>query len=218
MACKRWMIAATAVCALAMMAGSAQSAPLGNAATDFWSDAAASSGLKRVAQRLCWTEGGARQCRWVDNARIFRGSRVSGYAAPRAYGYRAARVSRYAPRYAPRRVYGYRAAPAFGYAAPPILAYSAPPVSGDVAPPAYLDSLAPVPAVIAPPVLAYSPAPVYGYAAGPGAYAYQGPRPIVRFYRRLTPAIEYANPDLYPAGTPAWWAVMNRQDRGGQPN
>ena len=218
MACKRWMIAATGVCALAMMAGSAQSAPLGNAATDFGSDAAASSGIKRVAQRLCWTEGGARQCRWVDNARIFRGSRVSGYAAPRAYGYRAARASRYAPRYAPRRVYGYRPAPALGYVTPPVLAYSAPPVSGDVAHSAYVDSLAPVSVGVAPPVFGYSPAPVYGYGPGPGAYAYQTPQPIVRFYRRLTPAIEYANPDLYPAGTPAWWAVMNRQDRGGQPN
>src|SRR5262245_27740495 len=214
MACKRWMIAAAGVCALAMMAGSAQSAPLGIAATDFASDAAASSGLDRIAYRLCWMEGGARQCRWVDNARVYRGSRVSSYAAPRAYGYRAPRVSRYVP----RRVYGYRAAPALGYVAPPVLAYSAPPVSGDVAPPAYLDSLAPVPSAVAPPVFGYSPAPVYGYAAGPGAYAYQAPRPIVRFYRRLTPAIEYANPEVYPVGTPAWWAVMNRQDRGGQPN
>jgi hypothetical protein len=195
MAWKYWMIAATGACAFTMTVGAAQSAPLGSAATDFRSSAAAGTGFERVDYRRTYR----------NRARRAYGYRVSGYAGPRGYGY-PARVSRYA---APR--------PALGYVAPPVFAYSAPPVSGDVAPPAYLDSLAPVPGPIAPPVLAYSPAPVYGYAAGPGAFAYQAPRPIVRFYRRLTPAIEYANPDLYPAGTPAWWAVRNRQDRGGRP-
>ena len=77
MVCKRLIIAATGACAITMMVGGAQAAPFGSAATDFGSAAAVSSGFKRVAYRLCWTEGGARQCRWVDNARIY------GYRAPR---------------------------------------------------------------------------------------------------------------------------------------
>ena len=28
--------------------------------------------------------------------------------------------------------------------------------------------------------------------------------------------MDYANPDEYLTGTPAWWSVMNRQGRGGQ--
>ena len=56
MVCKRLMIAATGACAFTMMVGGAQAAPLGSAATDFGSAAAASSGFKRVAYRLCWTE------------------------------------------------------------------------------------------------------------------------------------------------------------------
>ena len=154
MVCKRLMIAATGACAITMMVGGAQAAPFGSAATDFGSAATASSGFKRVAYRLCWTEGGARQCRWVDNARIYgyRAPRMSGYVAPRQYGYRGPRV------------YGYRAPRVYGYT-----------------------------------------------AAGAGP-------PIVQFYRSVTPPMDYANPNLYPTGTPAWWAVMDRQDRGGQPN
>ena len=186
---KRWMIAATGACALAMMVGGAQSAPLGSAATDFRSSAVAGTGFERVGYR-----------------------RAYGYRARRAYGYRA-RVSRYAAPLA----YRYRAAPAFGYVAPPVFAYSAAPVSGDVAPPAYVDSLAPVlaPPVVAAPVYGYAAAPaaVYGYAAAPTAVYGAGP-PIVR---RLIPAIEYGNPNVYPVGTPAWWSVMNRENRGGQP-
>ena len=134
--------------------------------------------------------------------------RAYRYRAPRAYGYR--RISRYA---APR-AYGYRVAPALGYGAPPVLGYSAAPVSGDVAHPAYVDSVAPV---LAPPVPAYgyvaAPPAAYGYAAAPPAVYGAGP-PVVR---RLVPAIEYDDPYVYPVGTPAWWSVMNRENRGGQP-
>ena len=191
MAWKYWMIAATGACAFTMTVGAAQSAPLGSAATDFRASAAAGTGFERIDYRRTYR----------NRARRAYGYRVSGYAGPRGYGY-PARVSRYA---APRL---YRA-PALGYVAPPVFAYSAPPVSGDVAPPAYVDSIAPV---LAPP-LAAAPASVYGYAAAPPAVYGAGP-PIVR---RLIPAIEYAHPDVYPVGSPAWWAVMNRQDRGGQP-
>jgi hypothetical protein len=193
MTCRCRMIAAIGASAFAIMTSGAQAAPLGSAAVEPGSAAAARSALERVAYRLCWTEGGARQCRWVDNARIYgyRGSRaygdrparVLGYAAPRAYRYRAAPVYRYA---APR-VYGYRAARVYGYGAPPVYGYSA--------------------------------APAYGYAA-PAVYGYQAPAlgygptpPVVTLFRR---PMDYANPDEYRTGTPAWWSVMNRQGRGGQ--
>ena len=192
MAWKRWMIAATGACAFTMMVGGAQSAPLGRAAPEVGSPAAAGTGFERVVYRRAYRY----------RARGAYGYRAYGYAAPRAYGYRG-RVSRYA---APR-VYGYRIAPALGYGAPPVLGYSAAPVSGDVAHAPYVDSIAPV---LAPPV---NGAPVYGYVAAPPAVYGAGP-PIAR---RLIPAIEYADPYVYPVGTPAWWSVMNRENRGGQP-
>jgi hypothetical protein len=46
----------------------------------------------------------------------------------------------------------------------------------------------------------------YGYRV----YGYAAPR-----LRRRS--IEYANPNVYPTGSRAWWAVMNRQGRGGRP-
>jgi hypothetical protein len=47
----------------------------------------------------------------------------------------------------------------------------------------------------------------YGYRV----YGYAAPRPRRR-------SIDYANPNLYPTGSRAWWAVMNRQGRGGRPD
>jgi len=179
---QRWMTAATGACALAM-AGGAQSAPLGSAASDFKAGTTAGSGFERVAYRLCWREGGARQCRWVDNARIY-GDRASR-PAPRAYGYRN-------PRYVAPRAYGFRARPVYGYVAPRVF-YAADPEFGYGPPGAF----------------AYQ-APVFGYQA-PVTY---GLGPIVRSYR---PSMDYANPDAYPSGTPAWWSVMNRENRSGQP-
>jgi hypothetical protein len=129
---KGWMTAAASAFALALTVGGAQSGPLGSAASDLRSAVPAGSGFERIAYRLCWTEGGARQCRWVDNARIYRDSRVSGYVSPRVgyrspamshyaarrvYGYSSARVSRYGP---PRL---YRTVPVYGYAAPSAFAY-----------------------------------------------------------------------------------------------
>jgi hypothetical protein len=184
MACKRWIIAATGACALTMMVGGAQSAPFGSAATELGATSAAKSGFKRVAYRLCWTEGGARQCRWVDNARIYgyRASAVSGYGPARAYRSSAPRVFGYV---APR-VYGYRSPRVYPYAAPAVYGYGAAPV------------------------YAYA-APTFGYQA-PAVYG--AGAPIVRFYPR---PLDYANPNEYPTGTRAWWAVMGRQDRDGRP-
>src|SRR5262249_7619786 len=108
MAWKHWIIAAACGSGLAITVAGAQSAPLGSAARDFRSAAAAGPGFESVGYR-----------------RVFR--------------YRA------------RRVYGYRA---YGYATP-------------------------------------------------------------RLWRR---SIEYANPNVYPTGSRAWWAVMNRQGRGGRPD
>lgn len=196
-----WMIAAAGASAWAIMTSGAQAAPLGSAAVEPGSAAAARSGLERVAYRLCWTEGGARQCRWVDNARIYgyRGSRAADLAGPRAYGVRPARVLGYA---APR-TYRYRAAPVYRYAAPRVYGYRAARVYGYGAAPVY----------------GYSAAPAYGYAA-PAVYGYQAPAlgygptpPVVTLFRR---PMDYANPDEYLTGTRAWWSVMNRQGRGGQ--
>jgi len=69
------------------------------------------------------------------------------------------------------------------------------------------------------PVRRYVTPRVYGYRA-PVAYGYAAPR--VYLYRPLPvyrrPGLDYANPDLYPTGTRAWWAVMDRLDRGGRPD
>ena len=51
MAWKCWMIAATGACAFTMMVAGAQSAPLGSAATDFRSSAAAETGFERIDYR-----------------------------------------------------------------------------------------------------------------------------------------------------------------------
>jgi hypothetical protein len=199
MACKRWIIVATSACALTMMVGRAHSAPLGSAAIELGSAGVAKSRFNRIAYRLCWTVGGARQCRWVNNVNNAR-----------IYGYRASRVSRYVS----PRAYGYRAARALGYAAPRVYGYSPPVVSGDVATRPYIDSLAPSPSYVSPPAYGYSAAPVYGYSAAPPT-VYSVRPPIVR---RVVPAIEYAFPYAYPVGSPAWWSVMDRQDRGGRPD
>jgi len=105
---KHWIIAAAGGSGLAIIVAGAQSAPLGSAARDFRSAAAAGPSFERV-----------------------------GY----------------------RRAYRYRARRAYGNA-------------------------------------------VYGYAAP-------------RLWRR---SIDYANPNVYPTGSRAWWAVMNRQGRGGRPD
>ena len=92
------------------------------------------------------------------------------------------------------RASGYVARPVFGYVAPRAYGPSPPVVSGNVAPPSYVESL--------------GLAPVYA----PSAYGY-GAAPI----RRVVPAIEYALPNVYPVGSPAWWGVMDKLDLGGRP-
>jgi hypothetical protein len=191
MACRWRMIAVAGATGWVLATSGAQAAPPGGALSDVRHAAAGGSGLERVAYRLCWTEGGARQCRWVDNARIYgyRAPRASIAASPRAYAARPVRVLGYA---APP-AYRYRVAPVYGYVAPGAYAYRAPPVYGYAAPGVY----------------AYQ-APALGYAP---AFAYRAAPPIFGFRR---PYLDSANPDQYPAGTRAWWAVMNRQNRGGQ--
>jgi hypothetical protein len=93
-----------------------------------------------------------------------------------------------------RRVSGYAAPPVFGYVAPRAYGPSPPIVSGNVAPSSYVESLGLAPV--------YAP-PAYGYAAAP--------------IRRVVPAIEYALPNVYPVGSPAWWGVMDKLDLGGRP-
>ena len=95
----RCMTAIFGAFAFALLGTNVQAAPQGSAAGDLRSAAQAGSGHHQVAYRLCWTEGGTRQCRWVDNARI--------------YGYRGA------PRRAVPRVYGYTALPAVTVTPPP---------------------------------------------------------------------------------------------------
>ena len=80
MAWKYWMIAATGACAFTMTVGGAQSAPLGSAATDFRSSAAAETGFERIDYRRTYR----------NRARRAYGYRVYGYAGPRGYGYRRA--------------------------------------------------------------------------------------------------------------------------------
>ena len=82
-----------------------------------------------------------------------------------------------------------------GYVSPRVLGYHATPVRRYVTPRVY----------------GYRAPVAYGYAA-PRVYLYR-PLPV---YRR--PGLDYANPDLYPTGTRAWWAVMDRLDRGGRPD
>jgi len=64
-------------------------------------------------------------------------------------------------------------------------------------------------------------------AAGPGfenvgyrrAYRYRARRAYgYRAYSFRRRSIEYANPNMYSTGSRAWWAVMNRQGRGGRPD
>jgi hypothetical protein len=64
-------------------------------------------------------------------------------------------------------------------------------------------------------------------AAGPGfenvgyrrAYRYRARRAYgYRAYGFRRRSIEYANPNMYSTGSRAWWAVMNRQGRGGRPD
>ena len=113
--------AAFAAFALALTGTSVQSAPPGSAAGDLRSVAQAGSGHHQVAYRLCWTEGGARQCRWVDNARIYGYRGAPRRAVPRVYGYTALPAVTVSPPPAPAVVYG--AAPLYNYVLSPPIYY-----------------------------------------------------------------------------------------------
>lgn len=114
------MVATLGAFALLLTGTSVQSAPPGSSAGELRSAAQAGSGHHRVAYRLCWRAGGVRQCRWVDNARIY-GYRAPGKAAPRVYGYTALPAVTVSPPPAPAIVYG--AAPVYNYVPPPAVVY-----------------------------------------------------------------------------------------------
>jgi hypothetical protein len=111
---KRWMTAAIGALALALTGTSVQSAPPASGTIGIRLAAQASSSRHQVAYRLCWREGGARQCRWVDSARIYgyRGATARGRVVPRVYGYTALPAMTVNPRPRVPRVYGYSALPA----------------------------------------------------------------------------------------------------------
>jgi hypothetical protein len=106
------MIVTLSALTLGYTATSVQSASPGSGTIDIRSVAREGSSHHNVAYRLCWREGGYRQCRWVDSARIsnYRSGPAVGRAVPRAYGYTALPAMAVRPR--SRRVYGYTVLPA----------------------------------------------------------------------------------------------------------
>jgi hypothetical protein len=115
----RCVTAAFGAFALALTGASAQAAPAGSAAGDLRSAAQAGSVYQQVAYRLCWTEGGTRQCRWVDNARIYGYRGAARRAVPRVYGYTALPAVTVSPPPAPAVVYS--AAPVYSYVPPSVI-------------------------------------------------------------------------------------------------
>lgn len=98
MALKSSLTGSVVVLALTAMVAPIQAGSLGT--SDFKLPVTGSD-PQEIANRVCWTENGARRCRSVDNLRVY------GYQSPHVYGDRGPRV------------YGYRA-PAFGYQAPAV--------------------------------------------------------------------------------------------------
>jgi hypothetical protein len=109
----RYLTATLGAFALALTGTTVQSAPPGSAIGDLRSAAQAGSGLQQIAYRLCWTAGGTRQCRWVDNARIYGYRGAPRRAVPRVYGYTALPAVTVSPPPAPAGVYS--AAPLYNY-------------------------------------------------------------------------------------------------------
>jgi hypothetical protein len=124
----RRMTPAIGAIALALTGTAVQSAPPGSGTIGVGSVGQTSSSRHQVAYRLCWREGGARQCRWVDSARIYgyRSATARGRAVPRVYGYTAlpAMTVNRPPRVAP--VYGYTTLPAITVnpSPPPLVIYT----------------------------------------------------------------------------------------------
>jgi len=192
----RRMTAAMGAFALAMTGTSVQSAPPGSGTIDIRSAAQASSSRHQIGYRLCWREGGARHCRWVDSARIYgyRSATAAGRAVRRVYGYRSAT----AVRRAVPRVYRYRSATAVRRAVPRVYGYTA------------------LPAMTVNPSPQVPPA-YYGYTALPAITAYPPPLPLVIYTPSYSPeAPNWSEPDVYATGSADWWRVMDHNDRGGQ--
>jgi hypothetical protein len=91
MARKAWLPGSTIVLALAAMSAQVQAAPIGGTARELVSADMAAARLQQVANRVCWTQGGIRRCRSLNNVRVY------GYQSRRAYGYRAPAAGYQAP-------------------------------------------------------------------------------------------------------------------------
>jgi hypothetical protein len=91
MARKTWLPASTIIFALAAMSAQVQAAPVGATAKELVSADMATARLQQVATRVCWTQGGTRRCRSLNNVRVY------GYQSPRVYGYRAPAAGNQAP-------------------------------------------------------------------------------------------------------------------------
>src|SRR5262245_8472247 len=104
MAQKAWVPGSTVLFALAAMTAQAQAGPIGSTAKELVSADRAAAGVQHVAQRVCWTEGGMRRCRLLNNGRVY------GYQSPRAYRNRAPAAGYQAP-----AIYGYGPPIGYGY-------------------------------------------------------------------------------------------------------
>jgi hypothetical protein len=137
---KQWLIGASGLAVLALLAGDAQSAPLQSAGASLGRAPVFESLVEQAQYRLCVMEGGARRCRDVE----IYGPGQAGYAAPAGgvYGYQPLPPGGYAYQ-APPPGYAYRppAPAAYGYQ-PPIVAPGPYPLAGYgyVAVPNYFNS------------------------------------------------------------------------------
>jgi hypothetical protein len=102
MARKAGLPGSTFIFALAAMSAQGQAAPVGGSAREVVPVDMAAARLQQVANRVCWTEGGIRRCRSLNNVRVY------GYQSPRAYRYRAPAAGYQAPAF-------YGVAPPIGY-------------------------------------------------------------------------------------------------------
>jgi hypothetical protein len=86
-----WTTAAIGALALGLTTTSVQSAPAGSGTLNVRLVGQAGSSHDQVAYKLCWREGGARHCRWVESARIYphRRATSASRAGRRVYGYAA---------------------------------------------------------------------------------------------------------------------------------
>jgi hypothetical protein len=101
MARKACLPFSTVAFALAAMSTQVQAGPVGGAARELVSAEIAAARLQQVATRVCWTQGGIRRCRSLNNVRVY------GYQSPRVYGYRAPAARYQAYGFGPPLGYGY---------------------------------------------------------------------------------------------------------------